>query len=586
MKALFRLCYPFVLSLAVCWLTYDTYGHPARGIDDAQILFSYSSNLAAGRGFVYANNPEHVEGSTSLLWTLMCALPFRLGLNEPGVLAMSFVLLCLTQVLVVTLVRRLAAARRLPSWPFELVYLSLLLSCPSYFVWMSISLMDTCLWGFLILLMVYVVLSPPRSRAGVALAAVPFFFAPLSRPEAMIVAPAMIVLAWLRSAGGSESSHSHSRRRLVVPMVSFFVSALGITAFRLAYFGYPLPNTYYAKVFPSFGYNLAHGGEYLLGFALTSGPVVAGVAFFLLWSSLAVARRLFTSLRRGAHRGAGRGFAAWQIVACGAMVLLVVPVLSGGDHFVAYRFYQPALPVMLLAAILFAVDRSPHRMPDWRLVFRSLNHRLVAAVVLLGGSYLAYSAAYKPSWLDVQVSGRKLLQDQFEAAGIGIGKGLLLRDLFSDLPSYPAVGVIAAGGIARTYPGRIVDLMGLNTPSIAHHRGTRRGFHGHTAFERDAFFVLPRIELLDAAPPVPPMTENFASVALKELFADPRFFKTYRYGLLSLPGDEFGGFRAFCLVHFVDSLVRTGRYRFHETMRWTGQRWIEDSVSQGRTEFR
>ncbi|HTW92108.1 MAG TPA: hypothetical protein VMH22_10415, partial [bacterium] len=113
MKNFLRFAYPILLTVAACWLVFTFHGRPKLGIDDAQITFSYSSNLAAGHGLVYANNPEHVEGATSLLWTLICAIPFRLGLDESGVLAISVLLLCLTQILALGIIRRSSATRQL-----------------------------------------------------------------------------------------------------------------------------------------------------------------------------------------------------------------------------------------------------------------------------------------------------------------------------------------------------------------------------------------------------------------------------------------------------------------------------------------
>jgi arabinofuranosyltransferase len=570
MRALLRLAYPVVLTLAACWLIFSVQGHPKRGVDDAQIFFSYSSNLAAGRGLVYANNPEHVEGVTSLLWTLVCAIPFGLGFNESGVLAISVILLCLTQMLVIALIRRSAAARKLRSWPFELAYLLAVFSSPIYLTWMTVTLMDTCLWGFLVVLMTFVVLSPPRSMTGKALARIPFFLAPLSRPEALLIAPAIIGLAWL-----GDGDHRDDRRRLVLGAgLAFLGAAVGVTAFRLIYFGYPLPNTYYAKVSPSLTHNLTDGSDYLLGFVLTSGPVILATALFLLWCAGDLVIRLLHRVETPGASSSRVGVSTWRLAALCAMVLLVVPVLSGGDHFAGYRFYQPAYPVMVLAVVLFLIARLPKPMVSRLASQRPLRPGLVSVVLLLGGVYWAYSGALKPSWLDVQVSERKPLQDQLIAAEDGINKGSRLRALFAELSDYPAVGVIAAGGFARTYPGRIVDLMGLNTLSIAHDRGARRGFYGHTAFEKDAFFSLPRIDLLDAAPPTPPGTKNFASVALKGLLNDPRFFSKWRYGRLYRSGNEEGGFKAFYSAGMVDSLEETERYRFREVMTWSGKKWV------------
>jgi arabinofuranosyltransferase len=569
-KVLLRFVYPVVLAVAACWLISSFQDHPRRGVDDAQILFSYSSNLATGRGLTYANNPERVEGATSLLWTFICAIPFGLGFDESGVLAISVLLLCLTQVLILGLIRQSAAARDVPSWPFELAYLLVVFSSPTYLTWMSITLMDTCLWGFLVALMVYVAFSPPpRSMTGTVVASLPFFLALLSRPEAAIVAPAIVVLAWLR--GGDQRE---GRRRLVVSSTTaFLVSAVAVTAFRLSYFGYPLPNTFYAKVSPSLAYNLTKGGEYLLGFVLTSGPVVVATAFFLLWCAGDSVGRFLRRLRTGSAHRSPIGVAAWRLAALGAMVLLGIPVLTGGDHFVGYRFYQPAFPVMALTVVLFLASRLPTGILDRLASPGLLKPRLAPVLLLLGLAYWAYSGAHRPSWLDVQVSQLKPLQDQIHAAEEGIQQGSRLRELFSGLSDYPAIGVTAAGGIARTYPGRIVDLMGLNSLVIAHHPGARRGFRGHTAFEKEAFFGLPGIDVLDAAPPVPPRTVSFATFALKGLLDDPRFVAGWRYGVVSLPGEEAGGFKAFYSVRLIESLEATGRYRFRETMRWSN-RWV------------
>ena len=50
---------------------------PQVGIDDANITQVYARNIAAGHGYVYNIGGERVEGSTSLLWTLINAAALR-----------------------------------------------------------------------------------------------------------------------------------------------------------------------------------------------------------------------------------------------------------------------------------------------------------------------------------------------------------------------------------------------------------------------------------------------------------------------------------------------------------------------------
>ena len=546
-----------------------------RGIDDAQILFSYSSNLAAGHGLVYANNPEHVEGATSLLWTLICAIPFRLGLDESGVLAISVFLLCLTQILILGIIRRAAAARQFPSWPFELTYLFLVFSCPAYFTWMSITLMDTCLWGFLVVLMIRVALKPPRSPLGVVLASIPFFLAPLGRPEAVLVAPVVILLAWLRNGTGQED-----RRRLVLVLTTaVLVSVAAVTIFRLSYFGYPLPNTYYAKVSPSLAYNLQGGTNYLYGYATQSGLVI-GVCVLLLmglaaWWAGALAGRLTSCLRT--RRWPAICIASWKLSALVAVILLVAPVLTGGDHFIMFRFYQPAYPVITLTLVLLLIAWSPAgASAQLASLLQPKRYLIPSCCLSLLLAFWAYHYLQQPSWSSFRDASP--IQYQFSLTEGGIRTGRRLSGLFAGAATLPTIGVYKAGGVARTYPGRIVDLMGLNTPAIAHYRGDRKGRKNHAAFEKDAFFKLGRIDVLLASPPVPPDTVSFASYVLKGLMDDPRFVERWRYGLLRSSGAEGDAFEAFYFSGFVDSLEATARYQFRETMKWSNKWIVVDSI--------
>src|SRR3712207_6229080 len=71
----------FLLSLILTGIVsfgaFFLFNRPLTGIDDANIYFVYARNLADGHGFVYNVGGERVEGFTSLLWTLICALAFK-----------------------------------------------------------------------------------------------------------------------------------------------------------------------------------------------------------------------------------------------------------------------------------------------------------------------------------------------------------------------------------------------------------------------------------------------------------------------------------------------------------------------------
>jgi len=64
----------FLLALLLVALgslfTWRVHG-PSIGIDDANITQAYAQHLAQGLGYVYNAGGERVEGSTSLLWTVI-----------------------------------------------------------------------------------------------------------------------------------------------------------------------------------------------------------------------------------------------------------------------------------------------------------------------------------------------------------------------------------------------------------------------------------------------------------------------------------------------------------------------------------
>jgi len=559
-----------VLLLAVA-LVWDWHERPMVGNDDANIFFSYAENLAAGHGFSYAGNGERVEGFTSMLWTILCAGSFWLGLDEAGVWLVSLLCFVATHLLMLQLIKRLASARDSKSigsvTGLQFTYLALVLSSPSYIAWNSIVLMDTVLWGMLVVGMLYAALFAPVEWTGWTslLCLIPFLLAPLSRPESMVAAPGLVGLMWLRIRTAHPGKSLWESLR--IPLITGACVAavlLGLILFRLWYFGYPLPNTYYAKVSPSFWYNLREGREYLREY-LQSGALAWGLSLLaiccMIWWCGDVWRRWMTVRRWPAWREVP--IHAAQLVALAGVMLLVIPVLVGGDYFVLFRFFQPAWPVLcLLAAMsvgwLLAVLKNSRS--GWGVTG-------VAVVTL----YWLLMFGWDLSWGTTRWSKSPMRFD-FSMVPQLMERGRTLEQLFNQLPDYPAVGVIAAGGLARTYPGRIVDTMGLNTPEFAHHREDRTGIRSHSAFDADVFFSI-EPDVLLVPPPDPGGEEDFSTIVLRGLFFDPRFVERWRYGKLSLHEQPDVAMTEFFRADFVDGLLESGAFVFDDVLFWTGEVW-------------
>ncbi|MEE2990147.1 MAG: hypothetical protein VX715_06005, partial [Planctomycetota bacterium] len=323
-----------------------------------------------------------------------------------------------------------------------------------------------------------------------------------------------------------------------------------LTLFRLVYFGYPLPNTYYAKVSPSLLYNLKLGGGYFLAFVSSQLFIILALAM-VTWSGL---QALHRTLLRRPHDDPG------QVVLVAALLCaLGIPVITGGDHFNLFRFFQPCWLLMALL-LLIATGR---RIRQSRLL-RANALPVVAAVA--GAAVLFYSIQY-PRWNELEDD----IQVEFQIAAKGRQRGELLSRIFAGEDI--SIGVGTAGGVGLTYRGEVIDLLGLNNLAMGHSPGDRKGGKNHAAFHQDVFFEqLPDIvrpTLIQPHQPVPqdlaqflPDAGGFWDTALDGMErSSDRFHQLYRPIVIECPGESLH-LRAWCRPHVVDLLREKGaRYR-------------------------
>lgn len=254
-----------------------------------------------------------------------------------------------------------------------------------------------------------------------------------------------------------------------------------------------------------------------------------------------------------------------------AVLLLLVPVLTGGDHFNMFRFYQPVYPVICLTGMLLlgksglldAKTGDPCPREAQRHVFGLL-------VVVLVCAYWLFAYGHNLSWSAIRWG--KPIYHEFHIAESGLKTGAHLNRLFERQDSLPSVGVVTAGAVARVYSGETIDLMGLNSVQMAHAAGDREGMKNHAAFEKSVFWEL-RPDVLLACPPTPPKTENRFTIWLKDLFDEPEFIENWSYGCLTLDVDPPASHTGFFKKSYVEKTVAIPGYRFCELMVWSNG-WI------------
>lgn len=442
-----------LLGTVAVWLQLE---RPVTGIDDADIFFVYARNVADGHGFVYNIGGERVEGFTSLLWTLVCSVGFLFfdAIELP---------LLFLNVLLGAAVVGLCLKRTDRPW----LFLILLAAAPAWFAWCQATLMETGLWC---LLVTAAILATVEQRGAGLAVLLPLMVA--TRPESMLWGTWLLAVLFLSADKGRRI------RSVVLPSLAFGLALALLVGFRLAYFGYPVPNTYYAKVSPNFFANVWDGLGYFLGY-LVSVPAVT-VVFVVL--------AMVPAFRK-------KRLSAPVLMLLCLLPGLGIPVLVGGDHFGAFRFYQPIWPLLCL----LAANHWP-RTPGW---FRSV---LPAVLLVLGWGSFPFTAN---------------LAHEFRIAREGRATGKALNAMFADQGELPTVAAITAGGFKYGYDGVLLDVLGLNSTEMAHAPGDRDGFKNHTSFNRAVFYRWQPDILLRGN------SHEFDSMVLKGLHDEPQFKALY-----------------------------------------------------------
>jgi hypothetical protein len=529
-----------VLTVLLSYTAMKVMGIAPVGVDDANILFVYSKHLAAGEGLVYNIGGERVEGFSSMLWMLITTIGYLLT-DFPYLLFLSLNVLLVGGVLGYTIQfieRRFGDSEVGGGQPFSLagmLFLAWVIGNPSYLLWTVASLMETGLWSALLIsqtvFLLKVIDYDQANRNAIRIFSVLNAALILTRPEgiAWVLSFTGLLLVVFRAQG---MSGGQLLKNLGTIAGISAATLAALIMFRLWYFGYPLPNTYYVKVTPDKFYNLRFGLLYFVQFIQASPLVVlfmAGAAAGFLRNLPAALRVLFTANTAIEARRLAE-FSLGGLILVGTLL----PVLMGGDIFGAFRFYQPIWPLFIL--VLFYLP-LPSRW--WQTTKPSVALAVSAVAIVL----LTYSNTVR--WPDLS-EDRTRIAHLFELSERHILTGSYLHRLFDEYAGgLPTLAASAAGGIKIGYAGDVIDTMGLNFTPMAHHDGDKKGTRGHAAFNKDVFWQYPA-DLFEPTlcprngPPVNHYTDSddWIYEIYRGMTTDSRFVENYTFVALSVPDTD------------------------------------------------
>ncbi len=317
-RGLWIACAIAVAALVVSWLL-------RFGTDDSFITYVYARELVRGHGLTWFGT--HIEGYTNFAWALWSALGLALG-RDPLVWSWGLSLAALVAAILTTY--RIAAARTTVAAG---LVAAALLATNFTFLAFGTSGLETMFQTALLTAAWWHVerLREPRVAQLLRLS----LLAALALWTRLDSAPVLAVLG----AVTAYRLRGASIKLWLAAVAPALILVGGWFAWKLAFYGDLLPNTFYVKAGTgSWRHGLAFTGAFVQAYMLW--PVVLGIAV------LAIARRRIAS--------------ALPLAIAAAHIAYVIAV--GGD-FMEFRFFVPILPALAIAVSEFALTAAPDRVP-------------------------------------------------------------------------------------------------------------------------------------------------------------------------------------------------------------------------------
>ncbi len=223
----------------VAVLTVSTWPYTA---DDAFITFRYAENLSSGWGLSFNRGTPHVEGYTSLLWTLVMAVPHAIGIDAVLFSKLVGTSLTLGTVIVIGMAVYSAAGdapqagRILAALLAAVLFLSFPY-CPVH----CVSGMETALAALLYCVAAGVYLQLRERVYARRLLPLMCFLLGITRPEANLFCALLLTVSLFSVPKGQRANF------IVWCLTCYVLPGAGYFAWRCCYYGMLFPLPFYIK---------------------------------------------------------------------------------------------------------------------------------------------------------------------------------------------------------------------------------------------------------------------------------------------------------------------------------------------------
>ncbi len=413
--------------------------------DDSFITFRYVKNFTDGNGLVF-NIGEKVEGYTCFLWVLTLSGAKVIGTNF---ISASQTLGIIASLLALFFTFRISTnifpKNKHPffNFVFSMAAVVMLVSNGAFAYW-SVSGMETGLFAFLVTLGIYLYLKENNNSGLFPYSAIVFLLASLSRPEgnlifAITVLHKIIITFRTEKKEGESKIKILASKRNIMWILIYAVPALIYMIWRYSYYGYWLPNTFYAKTGTSIEYFKA-GIDYFWDFSKTYGLYGILPALTLL------------NLKQKEK------FSQYLYLLMVFFIFTLYVVLVGGDVLRPGRFFVPLLPVYYIL-IQEAFYNLVQLWENKSKVSASVTATIVLAIAIVYG-YYSYTSQYDTIKRYSELENGLVQKMQITANW--------LKNKQTAEGKRLTVAATTIGAISYYSETELIDMLGLTDKTIAH----------------------------------------------------------------------------------------------------------------------
>ncbi|MEW6508573.1 MAG: hypothetical protein AB1432_12610 [Bacteroidota bacterium] len=421
--------------------------------DDAFITLRYVENFINGNGLVF--NPGYkVEGYTNFLWVLLISLIGVTGKIFSVETDLPLITQLLSQlsgtaliILAYFFTKKIITTKYLLSNNFDYILCNLISLVPSFlisfaspFLYWGISGMESALFTFLTCLSFYRYIFRTGCKPDITFV-IASVLNSLLRPEGILIFLLImchsIIINYKKFFRVDGIWITPAAKIYLREVLMYAVPTAAYLAFRYFYYGFLLPNTFYAKT----GFNLEHfnrGLEY----------VFTGIKNNFFYGILLIIPLL--SLRKINHRSETIFFYFFVII------YLLFIILIGGDVLPLSRFILPVLPLVIIFSVV-----TLYQLTTFNLI---PTLKFILIVLVLSAFTYIITSSYFSNYKEMK------LKRSFE---IGLVKKMKvyadwIKNKIVESGQNKKVALSTIGAFSFYSGAEVIDIVGLTDKYIAH----------------------------------------------------------------------------------------------------------------------